>query len=235
MPFIEADATLAAKLALQATWASDAGMALFVAPGTVVARLGQDKFAIFYAPPEAGAGPLETPTELALARKLVKFPEAIQLASGQMRPHFLCLHLYELAGEKAHCIQTATTNADGRTDAPLIGGRPLPVGRYELHFAIGDHFRSRGILGGDPPFLLMREDADRDRHGDQRKSQPCSPCCAASRPSASAWAVTRIGRMTDTASAAVIAKIRDFMGAIEAQSAPRVKSAYSMNLAYSPR
>ena len=22
-----------------------------------------------------------------------------------------------------------------------------------LHFAIGDHFRSRGILGGDPPFL----------------------------------------------------------------------------------
>ncbi len=35
----------------------------------------------------------------------------------------------------------------------LIGGRPLPIGRYELHFAIGDHFRSRGILGGDPPFL----------------------------------------------------------------------------------
>jgi putative DNA primase/helicase len=37
VPFIEADATLAAKLALQATWASDAGMALFVAPGTVAA------------------------------------------------------------------------------------------------------------------------------------------------------------------------------------------------------
>lgn len=37
VPFIEADATLAAKLALQAAWASDAGMALFVAPGTVAA------------------------------------------------------------------------------------------------------------------------------------------------------------------------------------------------------
>ena len=37
VPFIEADTTLAAKLALQATWASDAGMALFVAPGTVAA------------------------------------------------------------------------------------------------------------------------------------------------------------------------------------------------------
>jgi len=37
LPFIEADATLAGKLALQATWASNAGMALFVAPGTVAA------------------------------------------------------------------------------------------------------------------------------------------------------------------------------------------------------
>ena len=36
---------------------------------------------------------------------------------------------------------------------PLIGGRPLPIGRYELRFAIGDHFRSRGIASGDPPFL----------------------------------------------------------------------------------
>jgi arginyl-tRNA synthetase len=48
---------------------------------------------------EAAAGALETPTELALARKLVKFPEAIQLATSQLRPHFLGLYLYELAGE----------------------------------------------------------------------------------------------------------------------------------------
>ena len=26
-------------------------------------------------------------------------------------------------------------------------------GRYELRFAVGDHFRSRGIEQGDPPFL----------------------------------------------------------------------------------
>ena len=48
---------------------------------------------------------------------------------------------------------TAITNADGRTDQPLIGGRPLPIGRYELRFAVGDHFRSRGVEAGDPPFL----------------------------------------------------------------------------------
>ena len=36
------------------------------------------------------------------------------------------------------------------TDMP---GRPLPIGRYELRFAVGDHFRRRGIEAGDPPFL----------------------------------------------------------------------------------
>jgi 2-oxo-4-hydroxy-4-carboxy-5-ureidoimidazoline decarboxylase len=50
-------------------------------------------------------------------------------------------------------VTRAVTNSDGRTDQPLIGGRPLPIGRYELRFAIGNHFRSRGIASGDPPFL----------------------------------------------------------------------------------
>ena len=47
----------------------------------------------------SGATEPETPAELALARKLVKFPDAVQLAIAQLRPHFLCLYLYELAGE----------------------------------------------------------------------------------------------------------------------------------------
>ena len=56
-------------------------------------------------------------------------------------------------GAAPKLIKTVVTNADGRTDAPLIGGRPPPTGRYELRFAVGDHFRSRGIEQGDPPFL----------------------------------------------------------------------------------
>ena len=48
---------------------------------------------------EAAANALETPAELALARKLVKFPDAISLATSGLRPHFLGLYLYELAGE----------------------------------------------------------------------------------------------------------------------------------------
>lgn len=50
-------------------------------------------------PPVAGATAPGTPQELALARKLVKFSDAVQLATNTLRPHFLSLHLYELAGE----------------------------------------------------------------------------------------------------------------------------------------
>ena len=48
---------------------------------------------------ESAASPLETPAELALARKLVKFADAIRIATETLRPHFLSLYLYELAGE----------------------------------------------------------------------------------------------------------------------------------------
>ncbi len=41
----------------------------------------------------------DTPAELALARKIVKFPDAIRLATDNLRPHFLGLYLFELAGE----------------------------------------------------------------------------------------------------------------------------------------
>lgn len=114
-------------------------------------------------------------TELAAALREVFFITRLRIAAtvtgegmpavnGRLSTHVLDTHagrpaigvaieLYEFAGEKAHYIQSAITNADGRTDQPLIGGRPLPIGRYELRFAIGNHFRSRGIASGDPPFL----------------------------------------------------------------------------------
>lgn len=50
-------------------------------------------------------------------------------------------------------ITTAETNHDGRTDAPLIGGQPVPIGRYELRFHIADYFRRLSQPLADPPFL----------------------------------------------------------------------------------
>ena len=48
---------------------------------------------------ETGADAFLTPGEIALARKLVKFADALRLALETLRPHFLCLYLYELAGD----------------------------------------------------------------------------------------------------------------------------------------
>jgi len=48
---------------------------------------------------ESGADAFQTPGEIALARRLVKFADALRLALESLRPHFLCLYLYELAGE----------------------------------------------------------------------------------------------------------------------------------------
>lgn len=42
------------------------------------------------------------------------------------------------------------TNADGRTDEPLIARGKLRAGEYELLFAVGDYFRGEPH---EPPFL----------------------------------------------------------------------------------
>ncbi|MBR0846570.1 2-oxo-4-hydroxy-4-carboxy-5-ureidoimidazoline decarboxylase [Bradyrhizobium diazoefficiens] len=66
----------------------------------------------------------------------------------------IAVELVELAhlGE-SRLIARALTNADGRTDQPLIGGRPLPIGRYELKFSVGKYYAERGVVMSDPPFL----------------------------------------------------------------------------------
>jgi 2-oxo-4-hydroxy-4-carboxy-5-ureidoimidazoline decarboxylase len=54
---------------------------------------------------------------------------------------------------QSRVVARAVTNSDGRTDQPLIGGRPVPIGRYELTFRVGAYFADRGVPLSDPPFL----------------------------------------------------------------------------------
>ena len=66
----------------------------------------------------------------------------------------IALELVELSELGASRVVTrAITNADGRTDVPLIGGRPVPIGRYELTFNVGKYFAERQVPMPDPPFL----------------------------------------------------------------------------------
>jgi 2-oxo-4-hydroxy-4-carboxy-5-ureidoimidazoline decarboxylase len=66
----------------------------------------------------------------------------------------VAIELAELPAHGApHVIASGTTNLDGRTDQPLISGRPIPLGRYELRFHVGAYFARRGAPQSDPPFL----------------------------------------------------------------------------------
>ncbi|MBN9050117.1 MAG: 2-oxo-4-hydroxy-4-carboxy-5-ureidoimidazoline decarboxylase [Rhizobiales bacterium] len=56
--------------------------------------------------------------------------------------------LYEIDDAGLGLIAEAVTNADGRTDAPLLSGAPLRRGRYELRFHVGDYFRRAGQDAG---------------------------------------------------------------------------------------
>jgi 2-oxo-4-hydroxy-4-carboxy-5-ureidoimidazoline decarboxylase len=59
--------------------------------------------------------------------------------------------LYEVGASARALIVATITNADGRTDGPLLGGGPLRIGTYELQFTVGDYFS--GPAAADPPFL----------------------------------------------------------------------------------
>ncbi|MFN3401163.1 MAG: hydroxyisourate hydrolase [Ferrovibrio sp.] len=62
--------------------------------------------------------------------------------------------LYRLGdGEARSLVKEVVTNADGRTDAPLLTGDEYKTGQYELVFRIGDYFRGLGATLPQPAFL----------------------------------------------------------------------------------
>jgi len=66
----------------------------------------------------------------------------------------VAIELLELSvSGEPRVIARGMSNRDGRTDAPLIRERPLPIGRYELRFHVGDYFARLKARQDDPPFL----------------------------------------------------------------------------------
>jgi hydroxyisourate hydrolase len=55
-------------------------------------------------------------------------------------------------GERERLVATRT-NADGRTDAPLLADGELRAGSYELVFDVGSYFAGAGLASEDEPFL----------------------------------------------------------------------------------
>jgi 5-hydroxyisourate hydrolase len=63
------------------------------------------------------------------------------------------LSVFAVDGERRRQVAAATTNADGRTAAPLLEGEALRAGVYEIVFAVADHFARTGIALPSPPFV----------------------------------------------------------------------------------
>ena len=66
----------------------------------------------------------------------------------------VAIEFFEVASwGEPHLLSRAITNADGRTDRPLIAEQPIPIAQYELRFGIGEYFARQAISATDPPFL----------------------------------------------------------------------------------
>ncbi|MCE8017562.1 hydroxyisourate hydrolase [Halomonas sp. MCCC 1A17488] len=76
------------------------------------------------------------------------------LDTAQGRPgEGIRIDVYRLEGESRSLLKTATTNDDGRCDAPILEGDDFSVGEYELVFHAGDYLRRQGVSASEPRFL----------------------------------------------------------------------------------
>ena len=65
----------------------------------------------------------------------------------------IAIELFALEGESRRSVLRTITNADGRTDAPLMIGEAFRTGTYELVFEVGAYFKGLGATTANPPFL----------------------------------------------------------------------------------
>lgn len=59
----------------------------------------------------------------------------------------------ELVGDEFKLVKTVRTNADGRTDEPLLAADAMRTGQFRLVFHVAAYFRARGVALPEPAFL----------------------------------------------------------------------------------
>ena len=65
----------------------------------------------------------------------------------------IAVELHLVKGAERTLMAAVVTNADGRTDAPLVSADALETGVYELSFHAADYFHRMGAAQPAPPFL----------------------------------------------------------------------------------
>ncbi len=63
------------------------------------------------------------------------------------------IDLFRVTDKGRRFIRTLLTNADGRTDSPILPAEDFATGSYELEFHVGDYFEASGLQLPEPKFL----------------------------------------------------------------------------------
>ena len=78
------------------------------------------------------------------------------------------VELFRICGTSQEPVGEAVTNADGRTDTPMLTPEETRVGTYELRFHVGAYFAGSGLAHETAPFLdlipIRFAIADTERH-----------------------------------------------------------------------
>lgn len=78
--------------------------------------------------------------------------------------------LYRVSGNSHKKIAETVTNADGRTDTPILAVEDFKTGTYELIFQVGDYLRGAKLAESETLFLdqipirFGMDDADAHYH-----------------------------------------------------------------------
>lgn len=79
------------------------------------------------------------------------------LDSTQGKPiHGVTIELYDLDTTPPTLLNKTASNADGRTDAPVLAPDAARPGRFELRFHVGPYFEARGETAPLAQEVLVR-------------------------------------------------------------------------------
>jgi 5-hydroxyisourate hydrolase len=77
----------------------------------------------------------------------------------------IALELSVLSGADWTVVKTVRTNADGRTDSPLLEGDKFRTGTYQLVFHVGAYFKANGMAADFLDLVPLRfEISDAGEH-----------------------------------------------------------------------
>ncbi len=74
------------------------------------------------------------------------------------------VELYDVATEPPTRLRQTRTNADGRTDTPMLPATAARTGQFELRFHVGAHFKAADGLSDVVPVRFAIFDATQHYH-----------------------------------------------------------------------